>query len=751
MKHRKPQMHGLFAALALATLAASPLRAQTSGTTPALEEVIVTAERRGAENIQQVPMSLSALSGSTLENMGMTTFDDYARSMPNLAIGVGGGAGGNGSGFGISTSRSVTIRGVAGNNTTSYYINDTPVPLSLDPRVIDIDRVEVLRGPQGTLFGASSMGGTIRLITTSPGLDHTSGKIDAETFTNTGGVGYSLEGTLNTPLVDNQVGLRTSAFSAWTPGWFDRVWGVSTAPGVALPPGAPSGEKKNVAGKQETGVVASMAIVPAAVQGLTVTPIFMYEKYTQNGYPTADYTPDNLVQNRPLDVPEAVEDTWTFAGLTARYDAPFGHFVGSGTYFWRNGFDLEDGTDFAAGVYPGFPYYVAAPLYNNLYTKTWSGELRYESTLSGPLQFVVGAYMELQERTYVENWPAPGADAASGGALGTDILWTENAPNADRQRAMFVDATYSVTSALQVSAGVRRAYLSHSFTYDIGGYEAGGAPTVSGEHGEWNTSPRFTAKYQLTPEDMLYATAAKGFRIGGQNFQLPAVCDASLAAVGLTNGSPFTSDSLWNYELGTKNSWFGGRVKSRFDVYRIDWSNIQQTLVLACSFDVTTNSGAARSDGAELEIDAYPVDHLTLNIAVGYEDAKITEVKPGSVTVLGQPLNGVPRWTGSAIAQYTIPWGDKSPYLRAQVTSVSSSTSYNNVPYPGREVTGFSLLNLRAGIEKGPWNAALYLDNALDKRGNMGDITPEVGELPGRPRWKITPPRTFGLFLQRTF
>ncbi len=751
MIHRRAGLNiftGGFAALVLAGASAS---AQTAAGEGGLGEIVVTAQRR-AENLQEVPISMSALTGATLENLGMNNFFDYATTVPNLAIGVGGGAGGNGNGFGVSTTRAVTIRGVAGANTTSFYLNDTPIPLSLDPRVLDIDHVEVLRGPQGTLFGGGSMGGTVRLITRDPSLHGVSGKIEAEgSYVNDGGPGYSINGTANVPLIEGNAALRVSAFSAYTPGWFTRTWGVNTAPPVAMPPNAPVGQKDHVGATQDTGFVASLSIAPAGLPGFTVTPMMMYQKSTSNGYPTADYSPDNLVQNRPLNVPEAVEDTWTFAGVTAKYDAGVGRLIASGTYFWRNAFDREDGTDFTAAVYPGLPYYVAAPLYNNMYYKTWTGEVRFESTLQGPFQFVVGGFSELKERRYVETFPAPGVDAASGGILGTDNLWIENAPNADRERAVFVNLSYDVTSALQLSAGVRRAHLSHQFLFDIGGYGAGGAPISSGEASDNNTSPRFTARYQLTPDDMIYASAGKGFRVGGRNFPVPPLCDASLAAVGLQNGSPFTSDSIWSFELGMKDSWLGGRIKSRLAAYRIDWTNIQQLIVLQCSFDVTTNTGAATSTGAELEIDAALADRLTLNLNAGYEDAKITEVEPGSVTVLGQPLNGVPRWNGSAILQYSVPTPVGSAFFRAVATSVGSSVSYNNVAYPGREVSGYTLFNARTGVDRGPWNIALFADNLFDRRANLGDITPEVGELPGRPRWRIAQPRTIGLHIRRDF
>ena len=726
--------------------------------TAGVQEVIVTAQRR-SESLQTVPISMDAISGATLENLGDKNFFSYATTIPNLTVGIGTGAGGNGSGFGVSSSRAVTIRGVAGNNTTGFYLNDTPLPLSLDPRVVDLERVEVLRGPQGTLFGAGSMGGTVRLITREPLSKSISGKVDLEASkVNHGDGGYSADATLNVPLIENAVALRVSAFSAFEPGYFTRKWGYITSPPVPLPANAPVGEKNDVGSSQNTGAIVSMAITPPALTGLTLTPIFIYQRSNSNGYPVADFTPSNLEQVRPLNVPEAVIDTWEFAGLTAVYATGFGRFVASGTYFYRNAYDLEDGTEFSSAVFPGsLNYYVAAPLSNWLYTKTRSGEARFESALAGPAQFVLGVFSDLTDRRFYEPYPVPGLNAASGGTIGTDLLFYENAPNTDRQRAVYLNVSYDVTPKLQVSAGVRRAHLEHEFTFAADGFGNGGPSSNQGDHKEDNTSPRYTAKYQFTSDQMVYASAAKGFRIGGSNQVLPPICAAALAAVGIINGQPFNSDSLWSYEIGTKNSWVDGRVKTRAAIYRIDWKGIQQTTTLGaidplCGYNVATNSGAALSNGGELEVDAVPIQNLKLNFAVGYEDARITKSEPGSLTVVGQPINQVPKWTGSIISEYSIPLGPRALFIRGQYTFTGARTSFVDVAPPtGRALASYSLVNLRVGIDQGPWEVGIFVRNLFDARANLGDINPEVGELPGRPRWLIATPRTVGVQVRRDF
>ena len=739
-----------------------------SASPEALEEVVVTAQRR-QEKLQDVPISMSAITGATLENLGAKNFNDYAGSIPNLAIGTGSGAGGNGNAFGVSSTRAVAIRGVAGNNTTAFYLNDTPVPLSLDPRAVDIDRVEVLRGPQGTLFGASSMGGTVRLVTRDPSSEKFSARVEGEgSYTNKGGGGYSASGTVNLPLMQGNIGLRLNAFSAFDPGLYTRTWGMTQdprSPSLPYPPGGPPsvGSKSHVGSEQSTGFSASLGITPQAVEGLSITPMIMYQHAQSNGYPLADYDPNNFVQTRQFDLGDSVDDKWLFTGLTAKQEFKYGRLIASGTYFYRRAEDIEDTSDSNALIFWGLNYYVPAPLLNILFTKTYTQEVRFESTFEGPVQLVVGYFHSHSDRRFYEIYDSPGLDQAyqaahpGDGALGTDLQYTQNTPNTDRQKGWFVDTTIHLTEKLQVSAGVRRAYLDHEGAYTADGPLNGGhsgPPDTWSRHGEHQSAPRFTGKYQFTPDQMLYLSAAKGFRIGGTNSLLPEdLCGGDLAKLGLTNGQGFKSDSLWSYEVGSKNSFAGNRIRTRAALYQINWKNIQQSVYLPCTFSVTANSGEARSKGAEFEMDMAVIDHLTLNLALGYEDMKITKATTESSTIVGQPLTGVPKWSGSITAQYSIPLGERNAFVRGQWEFTGDRKSFINVSPAdgGRDLPSYNILNLRGGLTQGPWEAALFVNNVFDKRGVIGDLMPEGAELPDRPRWFVARPRTIGLSIRREF
>jgi iron complex outermembrane recepter protein len=725
-----------------------------SDSTNALQEIIVTAQRR-SESLQSVPISMSAITGESLDNLGITNLDQYERMVPNLSLGAGAGSGGAGDGFAVSTAKTITIRGVFGDNTTGVYLNDTPVPMSLDPRLLDVQRVEILRGPQGTLFGAGSMGGTVRFVANEPSADKTSGKVDAEgSYADHGGGGYSVNGTLNLPLIADNLALRASALSAFDPGLYTRSWGGTPDPSpltLPYPPGgAPVGQKDHVGDEQDTGVMLSLSITPQILQGLTITPMYVYQRSSSNGYPLADYTPNDFVQNRPLNVPEAGGDSWNFKSLTVKQDAGFGKFILLGSYFTRDGYDLEDGTDSFGFFVPGLKYYVPAPIINDLYYRTTTGEARFESSLPGPVQFIAGVFSSLDKRFFHQYWDAPGANAATAGALGADLVFLQNTPEADRQRAEYINVNYQVTQALQVSAGLRMAYLWHYETYVASGPINGGVSDNYAAHDENQRAPRYTAQYQIAPDQMVYASAAKGYRIGGVNPYVPPLCGAALAALDIPNGHEFNSDSLWSYELGLKDSWLSGRVKSRVAVYDIEWKNTQHTIVLPCEWTIVANSGASRSQGFELEVDALPVDHLNVNFSTGYEDARVTEGSSASETVVGQPLQNVPKWTAAGTLQYSVPFAGRTAFVMGQYTYTDSRVSYNNTP-TGLTLPSYGIANLRAGINQGPWQAALFARNLFNKLGEISDVLPDTTNLPGRDRFFVTRPRTVGIQVHRDF
>ena len=734
----------------LAAAVCTALRASAAGETApdansSLESITVTAQRR-SESIQEVPLSVTAISGDTLEKFGDLGFADYAHTIPNLSFGTG-------SDFGVTNGRTVTIRGITGGRfryglaTTSFYIDDTPVPLSLDPRVLDLERIEVLRGPQGTLFGSSAMGGTVRVITKSPDSKSLAGSVDVQGFDiNHGGAGYDLSGTVNLPLIPDEMALKLSAFSSYKPGIYTREWGAATTPGYTVPAGTTPGSESHVGDDQEYGGMLSMVYAPAALPGLSVTPTVIYQSTRSNGLPLSDFTPGNLVQVRPLNVPESTLDDWSFEGLTLKYKANFGTFIASSTGFHRKSLDNEDGTEATITIFgqnyvtpPLAPVYLAAPAPSFLDFTEFTQEIRFESAFSGPVQAILGGYYNQADSHTGQDITIPYVGGQPG--------YIQEVPHVSYEVAEFADLTYTPIAPLEFSAGVRTAELRwHQLDYWYGWINEG-LEDVFISHSEHAVTPRYTIKYQINPDAMVYTSAAKGFRNGGAN-AVPAYCGAS--------AGQFKSDSLWSYELGSKNTLFDGRVNTRVAVYRINWSNIQQSILLPCTYSVTQNAGAATSTGVEFEADIAPLRGLNLTLGAGYDDAHITSVPAGDTGfVVGQELNGVPKLTASVLGEYSMPTSYGESFVRGQYSFTGRSVSYSVIPVQdgGRVREQYALTDLHVGTLIGPWETSLFVKNLFDVRGNLGDEQSETSELqnPLRPRWLITQPRTIGLEVRWRF
>ncbi|HNP35220.1 MAG TPA: TonB-dependent receptor [Woeseiaceae bacterium] len=732
----------------------------SNSATGTLEEITVTAQRR-EQRINDIPISITAISGQQIVDFGDKSFYDVANSIPNLAFGMGAGAGGTGNGFGVVNARGITLRGVAGDNATSYYIDDTPLPLSLDPRVFELERIEVLRGPQGTLFGSSSLGGTVRLITRQPNLNDFNAKVSIEgNSTKDGGAGYSSAVSANLPFLDNQAAVRLSAYGSYTPGIFTRRFGVQTWEDTALPVNVGPGDVENVADERISGVTGTLRIEPKAIDGLSISLLAMTQQMKSNGLPLADFDIDNLIQERPLDVAEGMDEDWTFVALTGRYDLSFGSIVFSTSQFERDSLDLDDGTDvtafYSSFFGPTISIYSPTPTYAWFDTDTNTSELRFSSAFNGPFQMILGVYKQESDRTYDLQLISSGINEISGGALGSDLTYLQNSGAGNDETAYFADLTYKVTDALTVTGGVRYADLETYFFNRTVGWLNAGVTNATGSAQEDATTPRFTAQFQVSEQSNVYASAAKGFRTGGSTGALPPTCEAQLIELGLPVGVPipFESDDLWTYEIGTKGSWKGNRLSTRAAVFYTDWNNIQQVTNIGgqCGgYNVTVNSGAAEIRGGEVEINYLPNDQLELVAGLGYTDSEVTDVGSSPTAVVGQELSGVPTWTGSLSGEFTWPTAFGDGFVRGRLTYTGDSISYANEAVDGLSRDSYSLLDLRAGLDLKIWRFSIFANNLTDERANYGDWKPEAGNLPasgGRParyRYLINQPRTVGI------
>ena len=717
-----------------------------------IEEVVVTAERR-SETAQSAPISLTAISANTIEKFDIQDFADYAKLVPNLSFGLGVGSGKVAS-QGVPSAMGFTIRGISGADTTAFYIDDTPVPQSLNPRILDTDHIEVLRGPQGALFGASSMGGMVRVITQPAKIDTFSGTADVQGYgmAHASKPGGEASVVVNLPLAQDLAAVRLSAFSSYTPGYFTRTYDDPAALNVTSQPvTGPAKTVDNVGATTQEGVAATFRVTPT--DDLVLSPSFRWQKTEGNGFPIADYSSSNLVQRRILNQPESSNDEFYFGAFTAAYTASFGRFVSSTTWLTRNFSDVEDGTDVNSG-YLSPTRLLLSPSLGEGRGETFTEEDRFESNFDFPVQVAAGFFYQSSRNRYRNTVIQPGLQSEG---LPTDVVFNLN-PDLDNttQLAGFVNLAYTPIDALEIQVGGRETRLTnytYSFSDGIFGVPLGETNVTNNAF-----TPRFSVKYRFDSQTMVYATAAQGFRAGGANIPIGPTCGGF--GFSTTDQIPYGPDKLWSYEAGVKSSVLDNRVSFSADYYHIDWNKIQQTETLAngaggCFSILTLNLGSAQSDGGELEVNALVTDDLTVHVAAGYEDARLTKVVPGTEYNVGEPLSGVPKWTATASVEYNIPqtWGGY--FVRAQYSFTGKSTSYSEVA-SGLLRKSYELTDVRLGVNYDSYIVTLFAKNLFDSRPNLSDEEP-VSALtcPAsgacRYRYYVGPPREIGVDFRYKF
>jgi iron complex outermembrane receptor protein len=790
-----------FAGVCIAFLASTGARAAPADTagTEALEEVVVTAQKR-TESEQTVPMSMTTFGAVALEQKAINNFFDYATKVPNLAFAP--------TGDGVGTARTVSIRGISGDNVTGFYIDDVPLPDSLDPRVLDIDHIEVLRGPQGTLYGARSMGGTLRIITKEPELTQFSGTVHAgvSSTEHTNQPNYTVDGIVNLPIVQDRVALRLSGFYDKEAGYLHRSYCTDPATaGITCFPLSTTGRTTvNDVGAIDTyGGAASLTV--QVNDSLTVTPRMMIQRANYNGFPLADFnsTPGNgigfpapsgpytlpsplrstdLTQARFFNVPEGGSDRWNLYSVTAHWKTTLGELVSSTAYFDRRVDETEDQSEFVWAAITAGACANPAPFCNppapgpieeiKAYQR-FVEEVRFVSSLSGPLQFVVGAfYSDFHGRVpFASLYPpseVPNLDNELGGPNNPDypnLIFAQDFHTDIQEPAVFGELSYQIMSELKVTGGLRWYQVkttSHGFEE---GLAVGGGPKLLSPEAtdeEKGVNPKVEADYHVTPDRMIYALASKGFRPGGVvpivppgTAGTPNDCVAALAAVNpninLGDTRRFKSDSLWNYELGAKTAWLDRRITVNAALFDIRWKNIQQQVLLPCGFQFNANAGAAESKGTELELRARATEHLEASFALGYQDAKITE-KGESPQPVGSPVFQVPDWTSTSSLTYSaVITGQWNLVSSLDYSYIGRTFSGNNSPSEPRKRPAYRLLDGRLAVTSGSLEVALVGKNLTNELTNLGDNRSIAAEVPGRPRLFINQPRTVGIEVRTSF
>jgi len=668
-----------------------------------IEEVVVTAQKRAARLID-VPISITAETGAQLRRRGATNLQDIVATTAGLSNPGQGGGNMNLVIRGVTTDLSTNLK----QSTVSVLFDDVPVDpatagvLATNLRIVDVERVEVLRGPQGTLFGSGSVSGAVRYITNKPDATQFSGAVEG-TFagTKTGAGSRSGSVVLNVPLVTDRVALRAVGYHFDEGGWVDNITlnknnvnRTKTSGGrIALRAQATDRLLVTLTGTYQDSHDYS------AGESLTVQPAGYKQQVT-----TRRDSPDNRLKNTLANVGL----TYDFGGVTL---------FSSSTYIRR---DAQIHQDF--GYYsdflkltlglPGLAPNAPTKIYNtaNIYTQ----ELRLASDGSGPFRWTLGGFY-LRSST-----PRGGQITTLSGLMpfvGTNDLINVSSPGRQEEIAGFGEATYTLDDKLDLTAGLRVSKTTLNITSISSGLlVTGGASSQTFRLPEQDTAinPRFSVRYHPNRQVSLYAQAARGYRVGGANLT------AGLGGPGI----PLTygSDHLWNYEVGAKTSLLDGRLQINGDVYYIDWSDLQASLVSSSNFGYTGNAGAARLYGLELEATGKPASWLELGGALTLNNAALSEDTPTLVRSTGvvgvhegDRLPGSPRVQGSAYMQLNSNYKDNPVYIRASGQYVGSS--YTDFDAKGIRLGDYSTFDLRAGIVHGDIEFSVFGRNLFNSAG----------------------------------
>jgi iron complex outermembrane receptor protein len=722
-----------------------------------LEEIVVTATRR-TERLQDVAVSATAFTQEKLDVEGLRSIDDLTRLTPGVTFQRDGTTS---SGNFNDEDSDINIRGIdstAGTSTVGIYIDDTPIQgrhisftsFNAFPALFDLERVEVLRGPQGTLFGAGSEGGTVRFIQPSPDLRADSMYVRSElATTHNGGGTYELGAAIGGPVIEDKLGFRLSAFYREDGGWVNHV----NYNNQALTYGNSN--------YQDTVVVRG-ALKWALTDAVSITPSVYYQQLRlgdTSAYWPALSDPSGLNFENGNAQRNTSTDPFYLAAIKIDWDVGRAQLTSNTSYFSRNQHSISDYTQFDRALFgltlPPPPGDVGtsndADKQNNFYQ-----EVRLQSVDSAArFVWTTGLFYSHLDENTTETVFDPNLNDEYNAAYGTpfctpqapcpngEILTQPVSQIIDTQYALFGDATFKVADAWKMTAGVRASHIKYNGNLVY--YGPFLSPTVgpltplvaTGSNSENPITPKAVIAYQPDAGNLFYASAAKGYRPGGINGELSSICGPNLASIGLTAGPEiYAADSLWSYELGAKNSLLNGRMQINASAFVIDWNNIQQAVYLpGCGQNFVENLGKVRSVGGEIEMQTRPVQALLVDLSVAHVDAKYTRtvcagptvctgVSPAAQPVVtqGDRLPGAP-WTFLASAEYDFRAIEhRKPYLRVDYQYSTAQTALQPIQDPNNGVsdptyTGLPLiknLSLRAGLRWAGIDLSLFAQNLTD-------------------------------------
>jgi iron complex outermembrane recepter protein len=710
--------------------------ANNLGEWDSLREVVVTAQKR-TERAQDVPVPVAVINAQALADNSQVLLRDYYATVPGLDVVP--------NFFGVTN---VSIRGISagafGTPTVSIAVDDVPFGGStagignfmpeIDPG--DLDRIEVLRGPQGTLYGANSMGGLIKYVTKDPSTDGFSGRIETGTSSVKNGAepGFDVRAAANIPLSDT-FAIRVSGFRRQDPGYIDNV-----LPG-----------QQGVNEAQADGARLSAMWRPTGDLSLKISAL--YQHMSANGVSEVDTFPglQDLQQER---LPNTGGFDRTIRAFSANFDYKIGgvelaSVTGYNTVTFRQ--SLDETPTFGLDLTP----YGSSAVLSDVgvqgargdifsHGNKFSQELRLTMPLGERFSWLLGGFYTRENAYEIDSWP--GEDPASGRLQG-NLLYLDS-PKRYTEYAAFSDLTYQITDRIDVQVGGRESFIkSATYPYYLSGELYGPTPVLSPEADSSSKAFTYlvTPRYKLSSDLTAYARFASGYRLGGGN-----------TAAAILSGAPatFAPDKTENYELGVKGDFLNHVLSVDASLFYIPWKGLQTQLTTPDGQQsFTANAGEAKSEGVELSLTARPLQGLTITAWGDYDDAVLTKAFPAGSPAsapAGARLPNSAKWSGNASVEQAFPlWSGATGFIGAAASYVGDRENiFVAANQPRFSLPSYTKVDLRAGVKVDSWTANFFVNNVGDSRGLLENHV--ANNLYPFAVIPITP-RTVGLSVARIF
>ncbi|MGR4892325.1 TonB-dependent receptor [Sphingopyxis sp. LARHCG72] len=725
---------GLFVAASMgAMMAAMPAQAQEAGAVEASGEIVVTAQKR-TQNVQDVPIAIAVVSGEELQEQGSASLVDYAGYVPGMNVSNGGTPG----------QTTITLRGVAPLNsaqTVGIYLDDAPVGSSaiynragaftIDLMPYDLERIEVLKGPQGTLYGASSIGGLVKYVTVQPNTNNFSVKAGVEGFAIKGGdgLGWGAQAMVNVPIVQDK--LAVSGSFAWrsTPGWVDSVNNAAL---------------RDQNDYEQRGGRVALLWTPTPDLSVKLAGIWQSLDSEGNGLYAADLTGKRLGDGRSYNnyVPESYDIDLDYYSATIDYDFGAATLTSATTYSKTQSAQVQDAS-YAFGVL--FPILTGGavapgitPFALDLGLKKWTQEVRLASPSGGRFEWLVGGFFT--DETTSNAQLVRSFDMAGNPIAALDPLATVGLPATYKEYAVFGNATFKLSDRFEITGGLRWARNEQTFRQQSEGAivpKADNPGTSAESVWTFSVSPQF----HINEDAMLYARVATGYRPGGPNVIVPNVPPS------------VDADRMTNYEVGLKADFADRMVTVDAAFFWMDWTDIQVTRAFG-GVSGGANGGKATSKGFEGSLALRPAAGFTISATGSYTDATLSEDVPDIGGADGDRLPAVPKFSGALRADYEFALGSSNKgSFGVGVRHASSRLSLVESDPLVARAKPYTSVDLNASVTfNDHWTLRAYARNLLDNKGEMARSTMADGL--NRPSFlAISPlqPRTIGVALDMAF